>query len=151
MRLRLVISASLFVAFFLPAYAQDKVSKCTGPQEACQQVVEMWKGFDAVSSRDAAAAAAFFTQDGIWLLPGAPLSGRTAIEKQINEQIKAGWGPDTATVDEVHVAEDIAWVTGHWSELAPGSKQLQGSWGSVHVREGGSWKIRMSTVNITPS
>jgi len=153
MGLRTLAVAGLAISFFVPAFAQG--SKCTGPQDACQQNVEVWKSFDtAYNKHDAAATAALFAQDAVWVLPDAAISGRQAIEKRVADNLKAGFSNEVANVDEVHVIADTAWVVGHWSATSPGPNNsmqpVQGRWGSVHVREGGDWKIRMSTVNLTP-
>lgn len=136
------------------AAALDSEAACAGPPEACQQNVALWKSWEtAFNRRDAASTAALFTQDAVWVLPGATASGTQAIEKALNDALKAGWKDAVANVDEVHVVGDFAWVVGHWSETGPGpnntTKQYEGKWGSVHMRDGGGWKIRMSTPNIS--
>jgi uncharacterized protein (TIGR02246 family) len=155
MGLRFLALTGLAMSFVVPALAQDKGAKCTGPRDECQQNVEVWKNFDAAYGKhDAAATAALFTDDGVWVFPDATLRGRPAIEKRVNDNLKAGYSNEVTIVDEVHVVADTAWVDGHWSGTVPGpnntTQPVQGRWGSVHGREGDGWKIRMSTVNLPP-
>lgn len=52
--------------------------------------------------------------------------------------------------------KDGVWENGEWSSaIAPkgedcGPRQIRGYFGSVKVREGDTWKVRMATYNLTP-
>jgi uncharacterized protein (TIGR02246 family) len=156
MELRLLAHAGLASVLTVSAFAQEKVSKCDGPQDACQQNVELWKNFEiAFNKRDPDATTAIFTEDTVWVLPfggGMILHGRQEIEKNLSDAFKAGFSNNVENVDEVHVIGDLAWVVGHWNETGPGpnqtTKPYQGLWGSVHVRQGNAWKVRMSSASL---
>jgi uncharacterized protein (TIGR02246 family) len=143
----------LAIGSVAPVSAGEKMAACTGPQDACQKIVEVWDSFAAaVNKQDAAATAALFTDDAVWVLPDATLRGRQAIEKRVSDDFKMGFANEFDTVDEAHVGGDMAWVVGHWRLTITGpnnaAQPMQGRWGSVHVRDGGGWKIRMSTPNL---
>ena len=145
MRLLILAVAALAAA---PAIAQEKMAACNGANEECRKIVEMWQNFAmAVNKQDAAATAALFSEDGA--------AGRQAIERRVSDDLKAGFSKLADTVDEVHVSNDMAWVVGHWTCAIAGedgtSQPLKGRWGSVHVRDGDSWRIRMSTPNLDTS
>ena len=134
--------AGLASIFAVSAFAQED-SKCTGPHEACQQNIDLWENFDvAFTKHDPAATAALFTEDAVFVLEtGTVLHGRQDIEKFLSDAFKAGFSNNVATVEEVHVIGDLAWVVGRWTETGPGpnqaTKPYQGLWGSVHERQGG--------------
>ena len=115
---------------------------------------------EAVNNNDAAAVAAFFTEDAIWVTPTGPLYGRQAIEKQVAEWFKGARcsnhidkrDPNSPRI--VGTADNIT-SSGEWSQTwqAPGGKpvQLKGYWSAIETRVGDDWKIRMLTANTTPA
>ena len=69
----------LAISFALPTFAQQ--TKSPDPQLREKLVAAIKKHTDALDQNDAAAVAANFTEDGILVTPGGPISGREAIEK----------------------------------------------------------------------
>jgi uncharacterized protein (TIGR02246 family) len=140
----------LAITLALPAGAQQ--TKCDGPQEACQQIVDLFKKHNEASSKqDIAGIMALFTTDAVFVSEGSTLDGRDAIEKWHTEMAKAGaFGRHDSKVDQVHVQGNIAWAVGSWSDTGPsnGSHPVHGNWGDVFVLEGGTWKVRMLTANV---
>src|ERR1700722_16364358 len=101
MVLRLSVVAALAMSFVVPALAQDKGVTCAGPQDACQQNVDVWQNFSAAwNKHDAAGTAALFTGDAVWQLPGMAHYGRPAIEKALSDHFKTGASNEVAKVDE---------------------------------------------------
>jgi hypothetical protein len=90
-----------------------------------------------------------FTPDAADAGEGVMLSGREQLEKFYSDGFKAGWSNHSSGPSQIHVMGDWAWLVGTWSALPPGAKdKVQGSWGAVDVREGGTWKIKMLTWNV---
>jgi uncharacterized protein (TIGR02246 family) len=124
------------------------------------------QGFDYISLifaiiyNDAAAVAANFTEDGIWVVDTGPLYGRQAIEKQVAEWFKGARSSnhmdkrDPNTPRIVGTADKIA-SNGDWSGTyePPNGKpfQLKGYWANIVVREGDAWKIWMSASMVSPA
>ena len=104
--------------------------------------------------------AANFTEDGILVTPGGPISGREAIEKHYADDFKQGFhsSNNIATPDEdsphiIGTDGNEIWATGKWSATIQGK-----DWGPISatgywsvIREGDDWKIRMLAFNVTPA
>ena len=156
MRLFLAL-IGLAISFALPTFAQQKGA--VDPQTLQQFDAGAKKYDDAVNNNDAAAVAAFFTEDAIFVTHTGPLYGRQAIKNQFAELYKR-WhhSNHTTKIDPnslriVGTADNIAY-NGEWSETnqAENGKpfQLKGYFSCIAVREGDAWKIWILTSNITP-
>jgi ketosteroid isomerase-like protein len=76
----------LAISLALPTFAQQKE---TVDPKIIEQLDALGKKFDeAFNNNDAAAVAALFTEDAIWVVDTGPLYGRQAIEKQVAEWFK---------------------------------------------------------------
>lgn len=153
MKMRLLAIVGLAIGLVAPAVAQEKMGACTGPQDACQAAEDLAKSYEAAFNRkDAAAVAALYTQDGVFVPEGPILSGREAITKATADAIKAGFSDLAIHTAQAHVVGDMAWVVGDYSQTGPGQNQTtqryRGNYGAVDVRDGGTWKIRMLTINM---
>jgi uncharacterized protein (TIGR02246 family) len=147
----------LAISFALPIFAQQK--ETVDPQIIAQNNAIAKKFDEACNNNDAAAVAALFTEDAIFVTEAGPLYGREAIEKQYAEWFKgASCSNHMIKIDNsrpiVGTADKIS-SNGEWSQTAqpPNGKpfQLQGYWANVVVREGDAWKIWMSAAfHITP-
>jgi uncharacterized protein (TIGR02246 family) len=110
----------LAISLALPTFAQQKE---TVDPKIIEQLTELGKKFDeAANNNDAAAWAACFTEDAIWVTDGAPpLYGRQAIEKQLAEWLKGGHisnhmvKVDPNSFRVVGTADKIA-SNGEWSQ-----------------------------------
>jgi ketosteroid isomerase-like protein len=152
MKLRLVGIAGLAIVFVEPAFAQQ-TTKCDGPQEECQQILNDNKKYDAAFERkDTAALVAMYTPDAVIVGEGPTVSGKEAITSFYDDQFKDGPVTNVTKVDEIHIAGNMAWSIGSWSGSATGpnntTQQYRGTWGDVEVKEGGTWKTRMLTWSI---
>jgi Domain of unknown function (DUF4440) len=69
--------AGMAIGFGVPALAQEKFGTCTGgSQDACKQIATLIKTYDeAINRKDAAALAAIFAPDAVfvWEGPTSPL------------------------------------------------------------------------------
>ena len=147
----------LAISFALPTFAQQKE---TVDPKILEQLDAFGKKFDeAFNNNDAAAVAALFTEDAIWVTDTGPLYGRQAIEKQVAEWFKGARCSNHMVKRDhspriVGTADKIA-QNGEWSQTVqpPNGKpfQLKGYWENIEVREGDAWKIWMSAYNVTPA
>ena len=80
MKRRLVVSlVGLAISFALPTYAQQK--DVADPQTT-QKILAIGKAYDeAHNNNDAAAVAALFTRDAVFVTIEGPIIGRQAIQK----------------------------------------------------------------------
>jgi ketosteroid isomerase-like protein len=162
MKIRSLLAlVGLAISFASPTFAQQKETKETLDPKILEQLDAGNKKFDeAFNNNDAAAVAACFTEDAIWVTPTGPLYGRQAIEKQVAEWFKGARcsnhidkrDPNSPRI--VGTADKIA-ESGEWSQTnqAENSKpfQTKGYWECIVVREGDAWKIWKSAFNVTPA
>ena len=123
---------------------------CTVPQDTCQELRKVPPGFvDADDSKDAGAMARLFTQDAISVTDGPRTAfGRDAMEKDFVDAFKKGFSNLQATAATGKITGDVAWAGGDGSAMGPGPnnkmQSIHGHWSNFYVREGGSWKMRVS-------
>jgi uncharacterized protein (TIGR02246 family) len=159
MRIRLVVAlVGLAISFALPTYAQQK--DVADPQTA-QKVLAIGKAFDdAQNNHDAAAVAALFTRDAVFLTPEGPIIGRQAIQKWYADLYQWYHPKNFITKADgnayhlIGTAGNELWATGEWSETGQGKNgepiPLKGYWLCIYVREADDWKIRLDAWNTTP-
>jgi uncharacterized protein (TIGR02246 family) len=106
---------------------------------------------EAYNRNDAAAVAALYTEDAILVTPRGTISGRQAIDKWYAEYVfRQEQSTNHVTkVDRVVVVGNEVRSSGKWScnfrEHGGNTKQAQGRYSWVLVREGDAWKIRKGT------
>lgn len=156
MKRRLLLAlVGLAINFALPTFAQQKDTIASQIDE------QVTKKFDeAFNNGDAAALAALFTQDAVWVTPQGPVVGREAIQQRFAGLFQQGHYSNHLNQDDpgcphlIGTAGNEVWRTGEWSFSLQGKSggpiQLKGYWGGINVREGETWKIRMLTFNVTP-
>jgi uncharacterized protein (TIGR02246 family) len=135
--------------------------KDTVDPEIIEQLNAISKKYDeAVNNNDAAAVAALYTEDAVFVADTGPLYGREAIEKFYTDVFQQ-WRPknhlskkDPNSPRFIGTADNVA-SNGEWSETGQGQTgepiQIKGYWSAIDTREGNDWKIRMLTWNITPA
>ena len=147
----------LAISFAAPAFAQEK--QTVDPKVVEQLDANSKKFGEAVNNNDAAAVAAFFTEDAVLVTNTRPVYGRQAIEKWYADVFKA-WHPknhidkrDPNSPRIIGTADNIA-SNGEWSETGQGKNgepiQAKGYWSVIDTREGDGWKLRMVAFNIAP-
>jgi uncharacterized protein (TIGR02246 family) len=157
MRIQAIVLIGLAISFALPTFAQQ--TNTPDPQLRQKLVDVIAKHADAMNKNDAAAAAACFTQDAVYVTDRGPINGREAIEKWYADLFqKVHFSNHVITVDQdspriMGTDGKQVWATGAWSTTIKGENfgptEIKGYW-SV-IREGDDWKIRMLTSNITPA
>jgi uncharacterized protein (TIGR02246 family) len=159
MKLRfLVIFLALAGGIALQGFAQWKDT--TDPQVA-KQLVSFYdsalrmKYEDAFNEKDATALAALFTEDALLVAPEGLFSGRQAIEKRYSDLFQRSHLTSFFGVrDQLNALGDELWAVGKWWSLLQSGKgpvTVGGYWAEIYVREGDSWKIRLSIFNVTPT
>jgi ketosteroid isomerase-like protein len=158
MRTRLLlVLAGWVIGFTVPALAQQTNT----PDPQLRQMIDAFarKYAEAVNNNDAAAIAAFYTDDGIFVTSAGPKNGREAIEKFYADLFRQfHFSNYTSKADQysphgIGTAGNETLEIGEWSCTIQGqsgsSIQLKGYYSSIDIREGDDWKIRMVTSNTT--
>ena len=153
----IVTLVGLAVNFALPTFAQQTDAPDPQLRERLLAVIE--KHAEAMNKNDAAAAAALFTEDAVYLTDSGPIKGREAIEKMYADLFQKLHFSDnviTADQDSPHsMGSDgkTLWATGEWSSTIKAENsdpvQMKGYW-SV-IRGGDDLKIRMISPYMTPA
>ena len=150
----------LAISFALPTYAQQK--DLADPQTV-QKIGAMGKSAqEAHNNLDAAAFAAIYARNAVFLTPDRPIIGRQAIQK---------WFTDFFQTSPLHPQNSIAkvdgnafhligtagnelWATGEYSETGQGKAGepllSKARWLCILVREGDDWKIPLDAWGQTP-
>jgi len=159
MKIRSVVAfVGLAISLALPTFAQQK--ETVDPKILEQLDADGKKFAEACDNNDAAAVAALFTEDAIFVTDTGPIYGREAIEKQYAEWFKGAHASDTISkrdpnsVRVVGTADNIA-SSGEWSQTwqAQGQKpvHIKGYWSVIDTRVGDAWRICVLTNNKTPA
>jgi len=158
MKIRLLFALlGLAISFAVPTFAQQ--TNKPDPQLREKLIAAIKKHTDALDKNDAAAVAALFTEDGVYVTATGPINGRGAIEKyhaDLFKQIHLSNNLVTVDADSPHIIGTVGkqmWATGAWSATVQGQNfgptQVKGYW--TVIREGDDWKIRNLTFNTTPA
>ena len=149
MKIRLVVAlAGLAMSFALPAFAQQK--NTVDPKIEQQIRILAAKYDEAINKQDAAAVAALYTQDGVWVTHDGSFHGRQAIEKTYANYFQH-WRSinNVSTVDRLNAVGNEVRAFGTWSSAfqdtngAP--RKDRGHYRWLLVRKGDIWKIHTNT------
>jgi ketosteroid isomerase-like protein len=156
-KIRLLVSIiGVAISFALTTLAQQK----DAPDPELRQMIDAFakKYAEAVNNNDAAAIAAFYTEDGIFVTSEGPKYGREAIERfyaDLFRQFHFGNYSSKADRYSPHLIGTTGNETleiGEWSctvESHGSPVQLKGYYSSIYNRAGNDWKISMVTSNMT--
>jgi ketosteroid isomerase-like protein len=116
---------------------------------------------DGWNNNDAAALAAFFTDDAVYVTDRGPICGPEAIEEHFTDLFQnVHFSNHIAYADQdsphiIGTDGNEMWASGGWSptleEKMGDPMPLKGYWSEIYVREGDSLKVRMQIWNITPA
>jgi ketosteroid isomerase-like protein len=165
MRIRLsaLAVAGLTIGFGLPAFAELKdtadpritpKSNLLGDVNALAEFAGLrTKYVEALNRLDAAAMAAFYTEDGIVVTPDGWFSGRENIKKWY-EYMFQRWHPANSIRqdDQITAVGSQAWVIGRWwstLQSRNGPVLARGFWSAIFVRGSDAWKIQMANYNAS--
>ena len=156
MKLHVLLAlAGLAIGFPTPVLAQQK-DTIVDAQTIQQLHAIGMKSDEAFKKGDAAARGALFTEDAILLGPNGPIYGREAIEKYYADLMQKVHFIDSITKYDKNSPHAIGtdgneiWESGEWNGTIQDQKggpiQLKkGYWCSIKIREGDTWKIRLTT------
>jgi uncharacterized protein (TIGR02246 family) len=148
------VIAGLAISFCWPVMAQQKD---LANLQIEQQIRMLAMKYDtAINSHDAAAVAALYTQDAVWVTyHDGKYHGRQAIEQEYDKMYFKAWNKHNyaTSVERVTAAGNEVRSTGTWncaySEGKGDSHPDGGRYWWVIVRDGDSWKIRKDTMTGT--
>ena len=154
MRIRFLLAlVGLAISFALPSFAQQTNSPDPELREALTTFNK--KVDDGLNSGDAAALAALFTEDAVFVTDQGPIFGRQAIEKWSADLFQTiHFSNHSGTVDQnsphsIATADREMWATGEWSVTVKGQNfgpvQAKGYYGAIYVREGDACVWRLGT------
>jgi uncharacterized protein (TIGR02246 family) len=145
MKLYALIMTALMAGLMVPVQAQDA-------SKAGEDLGKKWVA--AYNAGDAAALAALFTPDGVFIPPsGVVLKGREAIKNALAGRMKAGWTKETVNVTDAGAAGNAAWAVGDYALIGSGEnegKQLSGKFGETLVHDSDGWYFAMLVANSAP-
>jgi len=151
----------LAISFALPTYAQQK--DLADPQTIQKILAGAKAALEAHNNLDAAAFAAGYARDAVFLTPDRPIIGRQAIQKWFtaffqssplhpqNSMVKV----DGNAFHLIGTAGNTVWATGEYSETVqdkngePFRNHSYNFW--IWVREGEDWKLLVDTWGLTPA
>jgi lipoprotein-anchoring transpeptidase ErfK/SrfK len=146
MRSGMIFVVVLSIVYSASASAQQSHLDTRGQIEQLAAVFS-----ERYNKQDAAAIASMFTKDGVRVTSGfsAASVGPRSIEETVETQFKIGFRHIDLVIDQVSsLGTDAAIAFGTFQTTGQGQSgplKVEGHWTEVEVREGGVWKIRLST------
>jgi uncharacterized protein (TIGR02246 family) len=141
-----MIMPVLMIGLAMPACAQQ-----ISEQEANQAARSVAEVFDkALREKDAAGAAALFTENAIRVMAEGPQIGRPDIEKAFTGLFKVYTSEFDKTERVTVIGNDVIGSVSSFAGTYNGPKgpeALKGYATFIYVRDGNTWKIRMETVS----
>jgi uncharacterized protein (TIGR02246 family) len=147
MKMRLLSAlAGLAIGLAVPTLAQEK--NMVAPEVRQQIEAALMKYEEAYNKYDAAAVAAFYTQDAIEVVTfesaGGVAIGKQAIEKRSASTLASSPRKLSHSLLQVYtIGNDICAI----SDLSHHYITQKGSYVAIYVREADDWKIRMAYAN----
>ena len=149
MKTRLAVAlVGLAISLALPTFAQQKDR--VDPKIAQQIRVLGMKYDEAFNKKDAAAVAALYTEDAVYVAQHGTSHGRHAIEKTYASYFQHSHSINhIITVDRVNAVGNDIRAFGTWSsDFQDANGVPRKDWGHYRwllVRQGDTWKIRTNT------
>ena len=166
MKIRSLVLVGLAISFASPTLPQEKDTadlrvveqhNLLGVPKAVDEFGELHHALDeAYNKNDAAAVAAFFTEDALLVEPEGMFSGRQNIEKRYADTFQRSPIISFNCSFErnyLNAIDNAVWGAGQWTstfQSQNGSEFAFGYWSAIFVREGDAWKIRVWTINQKP-
>ena len=149
----------LAISFALQTYAQQK--DVADPQTTQKVFALIKAALEAQNNYDAAAFAACYTRDAVFVTPDKHLIGRQAIQKwattlfQSDHPTNCMLKVDGNAFHLIGTAGNELWATGEYSETAQGKNgeplpvKSYNFW--IFAREGEDWKVLVDAWGLTPA
>jgi uncharacterized protein (TIGR02246 family) len=115
---------------------------------------------EAVNNNDAAALAALYAEDALFVADTGPLYGRQAIDNFYADAFKVLHPKNYISKEDPNSARfvgtpDNVASNGELSFTSQGDtgepSQIKGYWAAINTHDGVAWRIRMMTFNVNPS
>ena len=149
MKIRFVVTLTgLAISLAMPTFAQQK--DMVDPKIVQQVRALAMKYEEAYNKHDATAVAALFTEDGVRVTPTGTFYGRPAIEKSFAKYDFQRWHVTDLykRLDRVIAVGNGVSAHGIWGctfQDDAFTKQNEGHFSWILVRDGNAWKIRRET------
>ena len=166
MKIRSLALVGLAISFASPTLPQERDTadrrvvqqrNLLGVPKAVDEFGELHHALDeAYNKNDAAAVAAFFTEDALLVEPDGMFSGQQNIEKRYADTFQRSPIISFNCSFErnyLNAIDNAVWGAGQWTstfQSQNGSEFAFGYWSAIFVREGDAWKIRVWTINQKP-
>jgi ketosteroid isomerase-like protein len=166
MKIRSLVLVGLAISFASPTLPQEKDTadrrvvqqhNLLVVPKAVDEFGELHHALDeAYNKNDAAAVAAFFTEDALLVEPDGMFSGRQKIERRYADTFQRSPIISFNCSFErnyLNAIDNAVWGAGQWTstfQSQNGSEFAFGYWSAIFVREGDAWKIRVWTINQMP-
>ena len=166
MKIRSLVLVGLAISFASPTLPQEKDTadrrvvqqrNLLGVPKAIDEFGELHHALDeAYNKNDAAAVAAFFTEDALLVEPEGMFSGRQNIERRYADTFQRSPIISFNCSFErnyLNAIDNAVWGAGQCTstfQSQNGSVFAFGYWTAIFVREGDAWKIRVWTINQKP-
>jgi uncharacterized protein (TIGR02246 family) len=149
----------LAISFALQTYAQQK--DAADPQTTQKVFALIKAALEAQNNHDAAAFAACYTRDAVFVTPDKHLIGRQAIQDwatylfQSNHPTNCMVKLDGNAFHLIGMDGNTVWATGEYSHAAHGPNgepfpvHSYNFW--IFVREGEDWRFRVDAFGLTPA
>jgi ketosteroid isomerase-like protein len=155
----LLALVGLAISFAVPTFAQQRD---TVDPQIIEQLVAIGKKYaEAVNNNDAAAVAALYTEDAVYVVDTGPIYGREAIQKHWADAFQKMHFSNLFNKRDKYFPHaigtdgNVMWGNGEWGATVQGKDwgpvQVTGYWSNIYRREGDTWKILMDTSNVTPA
>jgi hypothetical protein len=171
MKVRLLALAGLAISFALPTFAQEKDTVDPQTRQQLEAIIKKYE--EAFNKHDAAAVAAFYTEDAVLDSPLGVFSGRAGVEKYYLEVFQQFNSTDLVIrLDYIYAfgtdgfnrvfgenrriggkipnygVHDVCAI-GKFTANIP-SGQSGGNRSAIYTPEGDAWKIRVLIVRYNP-
>lgn len=163
MKIRLLLGLAGFaISFVLTTFAQEKDTVDARPSQqrdllGIPNALAVFgdlsgKLDDAYNNKDAEAAAALFTEDGVLVTPDGMAFGRQAIEKRYADTFQRWPMTDFLSRRDrfrLNAIDNAVWSVGDWwgtLQTQTGPVFAWGHWSTIYVREGDAWKMQMLSI-----
>jgi uncharacterized protein (TIGR02246 family) len=150
MKIRLVVLVGLVFSFVLPTFAEE-TNRTTDPRFTAQLGSLVNYLDDAINKNDAAAVAAIFMNDAVFVTNMGPNFGREAIENIMQACSRKLFSNNLTTVDQnaPYDHNGVIWASGGWSATIQGQNfgpiQTKGYWSMVLRNDMGRVNLYMVT------
>jgi ketosteroid isomerase-like protein len=133
MRPKIAILAALLTLTLAPALTAG------GFGAYDQTMAKAWEA--TYNTGDAAAVAAYYTEDGIRMPPNQPLvTGREAIAAQVKQGMEMGIAQVRLETEEIMTSGDIGFARGTYVIIDPEGNEIDnGKWMQVGKKMGDTW------------